>query len=163
MSIQLEIYVINEARLPIDPSGTDQERYERLVLAVRQYGAHWHEISSSGHGLILALEAVDVRIGGRKFLPIFAFNNSPSNVLGNAPDCPDFGYFHPEAAADLALLLQRLAEDDIQKLSDESELYADVYWNFRDAAEEAQKRGHAVAVLHDAPSAETLRGSSADS
>jgi hypothetical protein len=149
MSIQLEIFVLDEAKLLISRTGTDQERYERLVQAVRQNGARWHTIGIDGRSLVWALEAVDAQIGGRKFLPIFAFNNSPANVLGNDGDCPDFGYFKPEAARDLAALLGRVTDEKLEELGKENSIFVDVYWRFREAAEEATRRGHAVAVLHD--------------
>lgn len=160
MSISIELYVVDEARLSIDPSGTDHERYERLVREVRQVGAHWDDIESDGYGFALALEAIDAHIGGRKFLPIFAFNNSPSNVLGNDSDCPDFGYFRPEAASDLATLLSRVTDAELEQLSKEAEFYKDIYWKFRGAAEEAAKRGFAIAVLHDAPALKALQSKS---
>lgn len=162
MSVLLELYVVDETLLPVGVSGTDQQRYDRLVLAVRQLGSRWDDIASDGYGVVQALESIDSRIGGRKFLPILAFNNSPSNVLGNEQDCPAFGYFDRAAATDLFLLLSRLTDGQIADLNKEHEFYATVYWKFRGAAEEATKRGHAVAVLHDAPSLKTLRGDSAE-
>jgi hypothetical protein len=157
MSIRLDLYVVDEAKLPTSPNGTDQERYDRLVKAVLQNGASWATIDTDGGSLIRALEAVDAQIGGRKFLPVFAFNNSPANVLGNNSSCPDFGYFRPEAARDLAMLLSRVPDDKLEALRADKELYFDVYWKFRDAAEEATRRGHAVAVLHDPPSLNDLQ------
>jgi hypothetical protein len=148
MSSFIELYVVDEAKLTTQPQGSDMERYERLVKEVRAVGARWEEFEA--RGLFPALEAVDKHIGARKFLPIFAINNSPQNVLGNDAQCPAFGYFSPAAASDLAHLLGKVPEAAITALDLQVPLSRQVYWAFREAAEEATRRGHGVAVLVDA-------------
>ncbi len=156
MSSSFELYVVDEHKLPTAPSGTDQERYDRLVAAVRQFGARWHQLELTLRGFAVGLQTIDAQIGNKKFLPIFAFNNSPANVLGNDGDCPDFGYFTPKASRDLAFLLGKVPENAIDGFEREGESVLRLYWAFRDGAEEAARRGHALAVLHDAPSADEL-------
>jgi hypothetical protein len=109
-----------------------------------------------GRAFARTLLAIDSHMGGRKFLPIFAFNNSPATVLGSAGDCPAFGYFKPQAAQDLALLLSRIPESAIEALEPEHPLATSLYWKFRSSAEEASRRQFGLAVLHDAPSIEDL-------
>lgn len=151
MSSFFELFVVDEKKLTTVPQGSDQERFDRLVREVRKVGAQWEAFNARVSSFIGALEAVDKHIGGRRFLPIFAFNNSPQNVLGNDAACPDFGYFSPEAAADLAHLLGKVPEDTISELDKTVPLSERVYWAFREAAEEAARRKHGVAVLHDTP------------
>jgi hypothetical protein len=143
-----ELYIVDEAKLPIDPVGTDQDRHRRLVEAVRQHGARWAQIESQELPFMEALERIDREaLGGHRFLPVLAYNNSPQNVLGNDPASPDFGYFDPEKARDLHTVFERTPAD-VMAAFEADPLLESVYWSFRDAAKEAAPRGHAIAVLH---------------
>jgi hypothetical protein len=155
MSSFIELYVVDEKKLTTTPQGDDMERYERLVKEVRALGARWEEFEA--RGLFPALEAVDKHIGARKFLPIFAINNSPQNVLGNDAACPAFGYFAPDASSDLAQLLGKVPAATIDALDLQVPLSRRVYWAFREAAEEATRREHGLAILVDAPRFDAAR------
>jgi hypothetical protein len=148
VSATFRLYVVDEAKLPTSPDGTDRERYDRLVEAVPRVGALWAQFEMKEVTFNRGLVKIDQHIGARKFLPIFAFNNSPKNVLGDRGDCPAFGYFTPKAASDLATLLGRVPAAVVAEL-EEDDISSRLFHEFKDAALEARRRGHAIAVLHN--------------
>jgi hypothetical protein len=147
MSMFIELYVVDEAKLTMQPRSDYSERYRHLVKEVRAFGARWEEIE--GRCVFDAFEAVDEQIGAQKFLLHSAINNSPHNVLGNGANW--FGYFSPSAAGDLAALLGRVSDATIAALEGQVPLSWRTYWAFRESAEEAVRRKHGIAVLVDAP------------
>ncbi len=67
------------------------------------------------------------------------------NVLGNESDCPSFGYFNPKQVKDLSTVLGLVPESF---LSEEDDTAESVFAAFQSAADEAARRGYALAVLH---------------
>jgi hypothetical protein len=150
MSSVIRLYVVDEKKLPQSmPDIPDQEKYERLIAAVRSRGAEWAELAMSVRDFNRALRAMDSVIGGTEFLPIFAFNNSPKNVLGDDADCPPFGYFSPVQVRDLNACFMELEPDEVEHFERSGDaVLAQVFHAFQTSAEEAVARKHALAVLH---------------
>jgi hypothetical protein len=150
VSDSFTLYVVDEKKLPSTRQGrSDQQMYETLVEAVRAQGARWGELNAWTPDLAQALEHIDAQLGATKFLPVLAFNNSPHNVLGNDSDCPSFGYFNPKQVKDLSTVLGRLPESFVEELSlGEDDTAETVFAAFQSAAEEAVRRGYALAILH---------------
>lgn len=149
MSSTFTFYVVDESLLP--PSlraATDQATYDALVAEVKGRGARWAQIDASVTELNRALVLIDDEMGGTKFLPVFAFNNSPHDILGDDGDCPSFGYFDPEQARDLHLSLRDVAAS-IERAVDGDDLAEGVHHAVETTAQEAARRGHAMAILHD--------------
>ena len=146
-----EWYVVDEAALSAKPSATDQATYTALVKAVRANGARWTNVEMGFGPLAKALEAIDAALGSTGFVPVLSFNNSPHNILGNDPSIDaDFGYMSPAQVQDLWAELEGLPPAVVERF-DADEVLSQVFYAVRDAAEEAASRGHAIAVLHDAP------------
>lgn len=151
MSEIFTYYVVNEKKLPLNlDKMSDQEKYERLVEAVKANGARWAILEFRTRDFAHALEKIDAQIEGNGFLPVFTFNNSPNNVLGNDSDCPCFGYFNPEQVKDLSSALKWLdSANRLKSMFDEGgEVVEDVYNAVQSCAEEANKRNYALAVIH---------------
>ncbi|XXT18668.1 hypothetical protein WME94_51415 [Sorangium sp. So ce429] len=151
MSSTFTLYVVDERVLPGGSSGmSDRQRYDALVAAVRAKGARWASLELDVSEFADALELIDDQMGGTDFLPVFAFNNSPHNLLGNHGDCPCFGYFNPEQAGDLNDCLQGVSSEiDAYVEESDDETTESVFQAFQSTAKEAARRGYAVAVLHD--------------
>ncbi len=152
MGATYKLYIVNEQKLPLQDRYfglTDQAKQEMLVKSVETTGAAWETLELRESAFRAALEAIDEEIGGTKFLPVLAFNNSPGNVLGNYGDCPLFGYFTPAQAQDLNACLEELDEgvtaDLVAKCGPVAET---VLHAFASAASEAAQRRAAIAVLH---------------
>ncbi|OJH36182.1 hypothetical protein [Cystobacter ferrugineus] len=150
MSDSFSLYVVDEKNLPAARQGrSDRQMYEALVESVRARGAKWGELNTWTLDLAQALERIDEQLGATKFLPVLAFNNSPQNVLGDDSDCPSFGYFNPKQVKDLSTVLGRLPGSFVEELSrDEDDTAETVLAAFQSAAEEAARRGYALAILH---------------
>lgn len=146
----VNLYVIDEAKLPTRLDGlSDRQKYDRLVSIVEKDGAFWESIHMRADAFIRALESIDTEIGGTGFLPIFTFNNSPGNVLGDDSNCPNFGYFDPSQVQDLYETLNGIPNQDLKKLKESGGYTLETVLNvFYSAAEEANKRGHALAIIH---------------
>jgi hypothetical protein len=149
MSATFTLYIVNEGKLPRRLGGaTDQAKYEELVAAVRTRGARWAVLRLRVGSFIDALDALDARTGGARFLSALSFANSPHSLLEGA-DCPAFGYFSPGQARDLHARLQKIAPEVKEQLcADETSAIADVLHAFGLTAAEATRRGYAVAVVH---------------
>lgn len=148
-----KLYVIDEGK--INPSAfeklSDQQKHEKLVSYVETNGSMWADFEVQPELFPEILEAIDEEIGGTKFLPVFAYNHSPHNILGNDGDCPAFGYFTPEQAGDLHALLGNLAADEGSLntlLKNGGSAMERIFNAFQSAAEEATERNYAIAVLH---------------
>lgn len=144
-----EWFVVDEAKLPRQGAGSDQATYDALVQAVRQVGAKWATVELDTGAYAEGLERIDEVLGGTGFLPVLTFNNSPHNVLGGDPDVDaDFSYLSPQMVQDLWATLQELP-DGVVGGFEEDALLEPVYYAVMDTCEEAARRGHAIAVLHD--------------
>ncbi|ATB43559.1 hypothetical protein CYFUS_009039 [Cystobacter fuscus] len=150
MSDTLTLYVVDERKLPTARQGlSDQEFYDKLVASVQKQGARWGQLEMNTLDFAEALEIIDEQMGGTKFLPVFAFNNSPNNVLGDDSDCPSFGYFSPEQVQDLKTSLDELPEDFIEELeSADDDTVETALHTVQSAADEAARRRYALAILH---------------
>jgi hypothetical protein len=149
MSNTFSLYVVDELKLPAALSGSDQDKYEALVAAVGAHGGRWGTLVMDASTLAKALETIDAQFGSTGFLPVFAFNNSPHNLLGNYGACPCFGYFSPDQARDLYILLKRIAPDAFGAIPEEErDTVEGVLYEFEIAASEAASHGMALAVLH---------------
>ena len=145
----VELYVIDEKKFSSKLERlSDREKYGMLVTAVKANGKLWQTIEVRISEFADALEIIDKRFGDTGFLPVFAFNNSPFDLLGPDSDCPDFGYFSPSQVEDLHACFQDLSEQDVQDLlSIGDKTIENVFYAFRSAAEEAARLGFALAVL----------------
>lgn len=152
MSATYKLYIVNEQKLPVSDRYfglSDQKKYELLVESVEATGAAWGHLELSSEAFRSALEAIDEEIGGTKFLPILAHNNSPGNVLGNYGDCPPFGYFSPVQAQDLHDCLAELDPEATDSLIEAGGDFTEkVLYAFQSAAAEAARRKAGIAVLH---------------
>ncbi|QRK09610.1 hypothetical protein JQX13_05610 [Archangium violaceum] len=150
MSDTLTLYVVDEKKLPTGRQGlSDQELHDKLVASVQARGARWGQLEMDTLDFAEALEIIDEQMGGTKFLPVFAFNNSPNNVLGDDSNCPSFGYFSPEQVRDLKASLDDVPNDFIEEIeSADDDTVGTVLHTLRSAADEAARRGYALAILH---------------
>lgn len=149
MSSTFTFYVVDERKLPSDMPGlSDTQRHEKLVSLVEANGARWGQLELRLLDFAEALETIDWAIDGDKFLPVFAFNNSPHNLLGNESDAPDFGYFSPEQARDLDATLRERSLSELKSDQADPIVLDQVLHAVRSAAAEAAKRGHALAIVH---------------
>jgi hypothetical protein len=148
MSATYTLYVVNEDKLPLNIEHlADQRKYEALEQAIITQGAKWEMLELSPPAFIQALEAIDEELGGTKFLPVLAFNNSPRNVLGGNSAAPALGYFNREQVNDLNTVLTELHPASRQML--ESQRLTEKVLNaFESAAAEAFRRGYSLAVVH---------------
>lgn len=150
MSATFDLYVVDEKKLPTRMAGvTDQQKYEQLVAAVRREGGQWGHLELRVRDFASALELLDAHLGGTRFLPVFAFNNSPANVLGNFGNCPSFGYFNPAQTRDLHASLAGIPQqvlDNLALMNDD--VFDQTLYAFQSSAEEAARRGYALAVIH---------------
>lgn len=151
MSDIFTYYVVDEKKLPLNLDElSDQEKYEQLVKAVIANGARWANLELRTTDFAYTLEKIDTKIEGDGFLPVFSFNNSPNNVLGDDSDCPSFGYFNPEQVKDLGSVLEWLNSSNILEpmLDEGGEVMEEVYNAVQSSVEEAAKRNYALAVIH---------------
>jgi hypothetical protein len=150
MSTVFTLYVIDERKLPKTlPGRSDANKHAQIVAAVTSQGAQWETIQLRETEFAKALEAIDQEMGATKFLPVFAFNNSPHNVLGDDSDAPCFGYFSPEQTQDLTACLNDVPDDVIADLvKAHGRAVESVFHAFQSAADEAAKRSYALAVIH---------------
>ena len=149
MSATFTLYVVNEDKLPAKLEGlSDMEKYNRLVAAVEAEGARWAVLELRTEDFAAALESIDRRIGDTGFLPVFAFNNSPHNVLGNYGEGPCFGYFNPIQVKDLHACVQALSPETLEDDDVGENILDEVFYAFESVAAEASKRGYALAVIH---------------
>jgi hypothetical protein len=146
---EVELFIIDENSLPtVRGDRGDIEVYRSLVGTTTERGELWSEIPMNRADLIDALMAIDGKVGGTKFLPVLALNNSPRNVLGDHPRTPPFGYFSPEQVRDLSKCFRILTADAIFDLERQGRAVSDVLYAFQSAAEAAAQRGAALVVLH---------------
>jgi hypothetical protein len=95
------------------------------------------------------LDKIDSQLGAVRFLRMAVFNNSPHHLLGNESNCPFFGYLDPSQVRDLHTRLERMPTDWIESLLEsEDEVTKEVLYAFQSSAEEADKRGHSLTVIH---------------
>jgi hypothetical protein len=150
MSSTFTLYVVDEKALPRSlRAPTDQRTYDALVGAVKAKGARWAQVDMSIPEFARALELIDEEMGGTKFLPVLAFNNSPHNLLGDEGDAPSFGYFTPEQSSDLSASINDVSKAIEAQVADDDNAES-VYHAFETSAREAVARGYGLAVLHDA-------------
>ncbi len=149
--LEITLYIVDETRLPTYlPRLSDQEKYDKLVEAVQKHGKVSAELRIRADALIKALEAIDREIGNTGFLPVFSFNNSPGNVLGNESDCPAFGYFNPAQVKDLYASLNSLPPYVVETMVERGgHMLEEVYQAFDTASKQASDLGHALAIIHE--------------
>lgn len=138
------LYVVDEKDLPTALHGSDQEKYAALVEAIKTHGGRWGELEMDVPAFAAALKTIDAQFGSTGFLPVFTFNNSPHKIMGYNSDSPSLGYFNPEQARDLYVLLKRIAPESFASQPD----VEGVYHEFVIAAEHAARHGTALAVIH---------------
>jgi hypothetical protein len=150
MSANFTLYVVDEGHLPSQMEGlSDLEKYQKLLVAVKAKGSRWTQLKMDVLDFANALETIDGEIGGTGFLPVFAFNNSPHDVLGPECDCPSFGYFNLEQVKDLHAVLNEMPPQVVEEiLSAGGDVLEEVFYAFKSAAEEAATRGYALAIIH---------------
>jgi|GEM_PF-7029277 len=150
MSATFTLYVVDEGHLPSKMEGlSDLEKYQKLLVAVKAKGSRWAGLKMDVLDFAGALETIDGDIGGTGFLPVFAFNNSPHDVLGPACDCPSFGYFNPEQVKDLHAVLDEIPQQVVEELSSTGgDVLEETFYAFKSASEEAATRGYALAIIH---------------
>ena len=149
--LEITFWIVDEAKLPTSlAEKSDLKKYERLVHEVEQFGTVTDELRIRIEALIHILEAIDKELGNTGFLPVFTFNNSPFNVLGDDSDCPAFGYFSPDQAKDLHESLQQLPVAIVEGIiAKNGTLVEKVLDNFRRAASEASRKAYALAIVHE--------------
>lgn len=148
MPTMYELWVIDEAHLPREKHGTDDECYQEIVDGVRRHGGLWFQIEAQPLAFIKALQAVDREaLGNHNFLPVLSYNHSPHDILGPNPSSPDLGYFNPERAHDLHRVMQRIPALIEAALAKDA-LVDQVYRAFKGTAREAASTRRAIAVLH---------------
>ena len=148
MTETFSLYVIDEEKLPGEFTGqTDQEVYDQLVRAIEADGVLCGSIELTADDFIDALESIDGHIGGSRFLPNNAFNNSPYSVLGSNGDCPFMGYFSPAQVQEMFALFESLPPDTRDTI-DSVYSHGEVFEALFTASEDAMQDSYAVAVVH---------------
>lgn len=148
MTETFSLYIVDEEKLPGEFTGeSDQEIYDALVGAVEAEGSLCTSIELTADDFIDALESIDGHIGGSRFLPNNAFNNSPFSVLGQNGDCPFFGYFSPSQVQEMFALFESLPPDTRDTI-DSVYSHGEVFEAFFTASEDAMSDTFAIAVLH---------------
>jgi hypothetical protein len=145
------VYVVDEKAFPLAlPDHSDRDRYEALVARIKSQGVMHARLKMDFVAFAGALERIDAEMGGTSFLPVLACNNSPHNLLGDHGDCACLGYFNPAQTAGLNECLGDLAPAiaaDLGKAGDAAT--RSVFDALRAAAQDAARRGDALAILHD--------------
>lgn len=148
MTAVFSLYVIDEEQLPSDDMGqSDQEIFDALVSAIETKGVLSGAIEMTEDDFVNALETIDSHIGGNRFLPNNAFNNSPYSILGSNGDCPFMGYFSPAQVQEMFALFESLAPEKRDSI-DSVYTHGEVFEALFTAAEDAMQDSFAVAVIH---------------
>jgi len=161
MSSTFTLYITDEAELPQALSGSDAEKYETLVDTVTDNFPLWETLELGTLGYMMALEALGELAGSKDFFAVLSYNNSPHNLLGNAPDIDGaFGYFTPKMVVDACEVLKGLTAD-IEAYSERCAAVVEakdgldqdtleyVFYRYLSAFEEAASRGHSITVIHE--------------
>lgn len=148
MTEVFSLYVIDEEKLPSEFAGqADQEIYDSLIAAIEADGVMSGSIEMTADDFIDALESIDGHIGGMRFLPNCAFNNSPFSLLGDNGECPFMGYFTPAQVQEMFALFEALPPDTRDTI-DSVYSHGEVFEALFTASEDAMQDSFAVAVLH---------------
>jgi len=148
MTEVFSMYVIDEENLPSEfAEETDQEIYDKLVKTIEDHGTLIGSVEMTADDFIDACESIDSHIGGIRFLPNCAFNNSPFSILGENGDCPYMGYFNPAQTQELFALFEALPPET-RDIVDSVYSHGEVFEAFFSAAESALDDNLAVAVIH---------------
>jgi hypothetical protein len=150
MSATFTFYVVDEKKVPTQLDNlNDQDKYKKLVEIVSSQGASWALLELNQSDFEKALDKMDSQLGAVKFLRSAVFNNSPHHLLSSESNCPFFGYLDPSQVRDLHARLERLPSDWIEGLlQSDDEVTKEVLYAFQSSAEEADKRGYALAIIH---------------
>ncbi len=140
MNVTLRLYVVDEKKMaPRTEGSSGKEKDDKRIATILNHGASWALMELKQNDLIGALEKIDAQIGSLRLLTRVVFNDKDSSC----------SHLSHAQVKDLHACLESLPEAWVDALlNSDDEVTKEVLYAFQSSAEEAVKRGHALAVIH---------------